>query len=180
MQIALNEAELALQEGEIPVGAVVVRNGSILAQEHNRKEQHSDASAHAEVLAIRMAGKKLNTWRLDGASLYVTTEPCMMCWGAILEARIGRVVYGTPSNSSIKHFSFEQYSLPSLHHIQVIGGVAEEEARNLIQDFFRKLRKNTKQRRGGRVDEGVRLETGNPSAKDGSGVRIPPSPKKAR
>lgn len=174
IQVALDEAEKALREGEIPVGAVIVLHDSLLAQQHNRKEQSSDATAHAEILAIRQAGKTLGNWRLDEACLYVTTEPCMMCWGAILEARIRKVVFASPSQNSFPLPLNKQAS------IEIVGGIAVEEARDLMRQFFLHLRQKPKKRRGGRVDEGVRLETGNPSQNDGSGVRIPPSPEKLR
>jgi len=94
MRIAMEEAQLAAAEGEIPVGAVLVKDGEILAQAHNRREQDHDPTAHAEILCMRAAAKKLGDWRLRGCMLYVTLEPCPMCAGAMLMSQLGHCVYG--------------------------------------------------------------------------------------
>src|SRR5690554_7951293 len=96
MREALAEAQKAFDKGEIPIGAVIVQNDSIIARDHNRREELHDPTAHAEVLVMREAGKLLGGWRLPETTLYVTIEPCPMCAGALVQARVGRVVYGAP------------------------------------------------------------------------------------
>ena len=99
MQLALEEARAAAAEGEIPVGAVVVKDGQLIARAHNRREADHDPTAHAEILCMREAARKLGDWRLRDCTLYVTLEPCPMCAGTIINSRLQRVVYGAPQNS---------------------------------------------------------------------------------
>ncbi|MCJ7745053.1 MAG: tRNA adenosine(34) deaminase TadA [Actinobacteria bacterium] len=142
MQIALEEAELALEAGEIPVGAVLTKDGEIIARGHNRRVETGDPTAHAEVLVLQMAGKRTGDWRLEGATLYVTLEPCPMCAGAIALARIERVVFGASEPRAGAGGSayniLEDGRLG--HRVQVIAGVMEEECGRLLQGFFDDLR----------------------------------------
>ena len=142
MQIALEEAELALEAGEIPVGAVLTKDGEIIARGHNRRVETGDPTAHAEVLVLQMAGKRTGDWRLEGATLYVTLEPCPMCAGAIALARIERVVFGASEPRAGAGGSayniLEDGRLG--HRVQVIAGVMEEECSHLLHGFFDGLR----------------------------------------
>jgi tRNA(adenine34) deaminase len=143
MAIALEEAKKAENLSEVPVGAVLVDNkGKIISKGYNLCLHLFDPTAHAEIIAIREAGKKLSNYRLGNATLYVTIEPCIMCMGAALNARIKRIVYGAPDCKAGAAGSV--YSLcddPRLNHrIEVIKGVMKEECRELIVEFFRKRR----------------------------------------
>ncbi len=151
MRIALEEAARAPAIGEVPIAAVVVREGEILAQAHNYRERWQDPTAHAEVIAIRAASTALGTWRLTETTLYVTVEPCTMCLGAIILARIPRVVFGAKDPKAGACGSvFDFTDEPKLNHrVEVLGGVLERESQSLIQTFFRGLREAsdvTKQR----------------------------------
>lgn len=151
MRIALEEAARAPAIGEVPIAAVVVREGEILAQAHNYRERWQDPTAHAEVIAIRAASTALGTWRLTETTLYVTVEPCTMCLGAIILARIPRVVFGAKDPKAGACGSvFDFTAEPKLNHrVEVLGGVLERESQSLIQMFFRGLREAsdvTKQR----------------------------------
>lgn len=142
MRQALSLAEAARETGDVPVGCVVVRSGQIVGQGQNRREARHDATAHAELEALRMASQTLGRWRLEDCTLYVTLEPCPMCAGAIWNARIGRVVFGAPDEragccGSLLHLGLEGFS-PSP---EILGGVLEEECRALLQSFFQGLRK---------------------------------------
>jgi tRNA(adenine34) deaminase len=142
MEFALAEAEKARMIGEVPVGAVVVLGDSIIARAYNQKKILKDPTAHAEMLAIREAAKNLKSWRLTGATLYVTLEPCSMCAGAIIHARIAKVVFGA---SDLKGgacgtcFNLLQNSLLN-HQAEVIAGIMEVECQQVLQDFFQQLR----------------------------------------
>lgn len=141
MRLALDEARKALSLGEVPIGAVIVRDGSILAAAHNLRETGKNALAHAETRAIDIACKTLGGWRLPDCTLYVTLEPCMMCAGAILNARIDRVVYGAPDPTSGALGSKIDARDAGLNHIfDVTGGVLQEECAGILKDFFRGLR----------------------------------------
>lgn len=141
MRLALAEAEKAAALGETPVGAVLVWEDRVVAAAHNRRELDKVATAHAELLAIEGACKVLGGWRLHKATLYVTLEPCPMCAGAILNARIKRVVYGARDpKAGCCGSLFDLYALPFNHHPQVQGGVLEAEAAALLSSFFRQLR----------------------------------------
>ena len=142
MEMALEEARQAAREGEIPVGAVLVREGQVLARNHNRREQDRDATAHAEVLVLREACRQLGRWRLSDTALYVTLEPCPMCAGAIWNARVGRLVYGAwDSAAGACGSQFNLPAHPSLNfRTQVTAGVLEEECRKSLQDFLKARR----------------------------------------
>ena len=142
MRMALREAERAAEAGEVPCGAVVVKDGEILGKAHNQTEQLNDPTAHAEVLAITQAAAALGNWRLTGATLYVTKEPCPMCAGAIVLARIKKVVWGVddPKRGGAKS-KFEILDHADLNHrVEIQTGVLEEDCRAVIQNFFRARR----------------------------------------
>lgn len=142
MQEALAEARLALDMGEVPVGAVIEKNGKIVGRGHNLTESTKDPTAHAEILAIQEAAKNLGGWRLLGCTLYVTTEPCSMCAGAIVLARLAKVVIGTRDpKAGACGSALDITGNPSLnHHPEMMIGVMEDECRTIMQDFFIKLR----------------------------------------
>ena len=141
MKAAIEQARLALDMGEVPVGAVVVRNGEIIAAAHNLVETNKDASSHAEMLALSMAAKAVGDWRLSGCSIYVTLEPCPMCTGAILNSRISEVIFGA--------FDAEMGCCGSCtdltdgvlsRRVRCIGGIMEEECAQLLSEAFRRSR----------------------------------------
>lgn len=138
MLLALEEARLALAEGETPVGCVIVRDGRIIARGHNRRHNDHDPTAHAEILAIRRAASVLGDWRLSGCTLYVTLEPCPMCAGAILMARLSRLVFG--ASDPAQGCAGSVYRIPEdpafSHFCPIDGGVLQEECAALISDFF--------------------------------------------
>ncbi len=138
MEAALAEAEKASAIGEVPVGAVIVRDGMIIARAHNMREKWMDATAHAEVIAIRKACEKLQNWRLGGCTLYVTVEPCPMCAGAIYNSRVDTVVFGCRDNrAGAVESLFNVLSHPLLNHQpQVIGGILEERCAAVVKNFF--------------------------------------------
>ena len=143
MMIALEEARLALEEGEIPVGAVIYHGDELIARTHNHREGHLDISSHAEIEAMRIAAKKLGRWSLEGCSLYVTLEPCLMCAGAILQARLDSLCFGALDEErgailSKYHVFDDQMNVkvPLVSH----GALAEESA-NILNAFFEKKRK---------------------------------------
>lgn len=142
MQIALEEASRAPAMGEVPIAAVIVRDNHILSQTHNYRELWQDPTAHAEIIAIRAAAAALNTWRLTDSTLYVTVEPCSMCIGAIILARVSRVVFGAWDQKAGACGSlFDLPSEPKLNHrVAVTGGILEQESQALIQKFFKNLR----------------------------------------
>lgn len=143
MALALKEAQIAYKNDEVPVGAVIVKGGKVLAKAYNKREKSLDPTSHAEINAIRKACKKIGSWRLVGATIYVTVEPCSMCAGAILWARINRVVYGAKDlKGGALGTTFNLYEVKGLNHYpQIAGGVMEEECSILIKDFFKKKRK---------------------------------------
>ena len=142
MALALAEAAAAAATGEVPVGAVVVRNGAVLAAAHNAPRRLHDPTAHAELLAIRAAAQALGNERLDGCELWVTLEPCAMCAGAIAHARIARLYYGAPDpkGGAVEHGArvFEQRQC--LHRPDVYSGMGEAEAAELLRGFFAERR----------------------------------------
>lgn len=138
MRLALEEAEKCSQSGDVPVGAVIVQNGEILAISHNQKEKNKHTCDHAEILCITSANEKIGNDRLDGAVIYTTKEPCLMCMGAILSARISKIVFGVFDN----RFGTRQFAgLYNFNHkCEIIGGVLEEECSKILSEFFKKLR----------------------------------------
>ncbi len=148
MQLALEQARLAPALGEVPIAAVLVLDGQVLAQVHNFREVWQDPTAHAEVVAIRQAATKLGSWRLTGTTMYVTVEPCSMCAGAIIQSRVSRLVFGTKDPKAGACGSV--FNLPDErrlnHRVQVVGGVLERESQELMQAFFRGLRDGVSER----------------------------------
>lgn len=142
MREALAEAQLALTEGELPVGCVIVYNNEIIARAHNEREQTNDPTAHAEVIAMRRAANHLKSWRLNGCTLYVTLEPCPMCAGAISQARVERLVYGAPDPA--QGCAGSVYRIPEdpafSHFCPSDGGVLREECAALLNAFFENKR----------------------------------------
>jgi len=142
VRVALREATAAGERGEVPVGAVVVRDGALLAAAGNRNLSDVDPTAHAEVVALRSAARAAANHRLPGATLYVTVEPCVMCMGAALHARVARLVYGCADPKGGAAATLYRLGAdPRLNHrIEVVGDLAAEECRALLQDFFRARR----------------------------------------
>lgn len=142
MQLALVEAQKARALGEVPVGAVLVSDNQVIATGHNQPICNNDPSAHAEVAALRAAGQNLSNYRLPNTTLYVTLEPCMMCCGAIMHARISRVVYGAAdAKTGCVHSVLNLFDNPRLnHHTMVEGGVLAEECAQVLKDFFKERR----------------------------------------
>lgn len=142
MKEALKEAQKALTKAEVPVGAIIVKEGKIIARAHNIKEQKQDGTMHAEIIAIKKASKKLNNWRLTDCEMYITLEPCTMCAGAIISSRIKKVYFGTndPKAGAVGSVLnlFEDYTFN--HKVEYEKNILEEECRNILQDFFKKLR----------------------------------------
>ena len=138
MRAALDEARAALAHGDVPVGAVALAGGEVVARAHNERELRSDPTAHAELLALRAASEALGTWRLGGVTIVVTLEPCPMCAGALVAARVGRLVFGAPDPRAGACGSL--YNLcadPRLNHeLQVTGGVLGDDAAQLVREFF--------------------------------------------
>ena len=145
MRRALREAQKADLQGEVPVGAVVVWDEKIIARGYNRPLALSDPSAHAEILALRRAAKKLGNYRLKGCDLYVTIEPCAMCAGAIIQARLRRVVYGAPDpKAGACGSALDVLNHPKVNHqVEVVSGVLAEECASILQEFFRCRRRKT-------------------------------------
>lgn len=143
MEEALAEAAAAAAIGEVPVGAVVVCEGRIIGRGHNRCEIDHDPTAHAEMLALRAACAEIGDWRLEGCSLYVTLEPCPMCMGACLNARIARVVYGASEPKAGACGSVVDLRSPPgfNHRLEVCGGIGAEASAAMLKDFFRALRR---------------------------------------
>ena len=142
MQIAIKEALKAKDEDEVPIGAVIVQDGKVLSKAHNIMERTQSATAHAEVLAIQKACKKLKSWRLDDAEMYVTIEPCAMCAGAIANARIKKVYFGAyEKKSGCAVSKFSVLSDSGLNHkVEFKGGIEEEICANIIKNYFKDKR----------------------------------------
>jgi tRNA(adenine34) deaminase len=140
MRLAISEAEKAFALGEVPVGAVVVRNGEVIASAHNLVESLSDASAHAELLALKAAAEKLGTRRLENCELYATLEPCAMCMGAILNFRIGALCFGAFDDAA--GCTVSRCELGKLTNLSVpfVGGMLEEECKSILRRFFEQRR----------------------------------------
>ncbi len=146
MKQALKEAKKAYEKLEVPVGAVIVKDGKIIARAHNLKETKTDTTKHAEILAIQKASKKLESWRLLDCEMYITLEPCSMCAGAIINSRIKKIYIGaldekTGAAGSVLNL-FEDYKFN--HKVEVEKGVMQEECENILKDFFKMLRKYKK------------------------------------
>jgi len=142
MERALELARHAALVGEVPVGAVVVKNGVILGEAHNAPRELTDPTAHAEVLALRRAAEKLGSERLEGCELWVTLEPCAMCAGAIVHARIARVYYGAadPKGGAVEHGARVFDQPQCMHRPEVYGGIGESQAADLLRGFFAERR----------------------------------------
>jgi len=146
MQIALHEANLAMNENEIPVGAVLVKKGKLISQSHNQSIRKNDPTAHAEIQLLRKAGERQKNYRLIGSSLYVTLEPCAMCFGAMVHARIDRIVFGASDPKTGVCGSCMNLNEEKIfnHKISITGGVLEEESSELLRLFFKSRRDNQK------------------------------------
>lgn len=144
IRLALREAERASAEGEVPVGAVVELDGRVIARAHNRPLHLKDPTAHAEILALRRAARRLGNYRLTGCSLYVTIEPCAMCAGAVVQARLRRLVYGAPDPKAGAAGSvLTVLNHPRLNHkLEVLNGVLIEDCASIVRNFFKERRKD--------------------------------------
>jgi len=144
MRMALDEARLAGSKGEVPVGCVIVLEGQVIARGHNLRESLHDPTAHAEIVALRLAAAAQATWHLDGATVYCTVEPCCMCAGALVNARVRRVVYGVADPKSGACGSiFNIPREPRLNHrLEVLGDVMRDEALALLRSFFQPRRQS--------------------------------------
>jgi tRNA(adenine34) deaminase len=142
MRLALTQAAEAMRLGEVPVGAMAVLDGAIIGTGYNRKESDQDPTAHAEIIAMRRAAEHLNSWRLIGVTLYCTLEPCPMCAGAMIQARLSRLVYGArDTRFGADGTVIDVLGQPAFNHrVEVVRGVLAEEAGELLQEFFRRLR----------------------------------------
>jgi tRNA(adenine34) deaminase len=142
MRLALEDAEAAFDADEVPVGAVIVQGNAVIARTHNRRESSNDPTGHAELLAIRVAAQKLQRWRLSDSTLYVTKEPCIMCAGAMVNARLGRLVYGCRDekggavDSLYKLLSDNRLN----HQVEVVSGLFGDECAEILKRFFQKRR----------------------------------------
>ena len=162
MGICLDLARTAAENGEVPVGAIVVHDGEIIGRGYNLRETTGDPTAHAEIVALREAARKIGHWRLIDATLYVTLEPCTMCAGALVNGRVSRLVYGCRDQKAGAVHSL--YEIPTdvrlNHRLEVLGGCRADECAALLTAFFRgrrqdAARRRVEERRGGRVDEGA-------------------------
>lgn len=142
MKIAFEEAKKAEREGEVPIGSAIFLNGKLISKAHNLRERKKRSTAHAEILAIEKACKKLKSWRLEQCEIYVTLEPCLMCLGAIINSRIKKLVFGaSDSKSETKTFLHSKDN--SLNHNLIVeSGVMQEECSNLLKNFFKQAREN--------------------------------------
>lgn len=141
MKVALKEANKAFLKDEVPIGAVIVKDGKVIARTHNLREHKQISTAHAEILAIEKACKKLKTWRLEGCELYVTLEPCPMCAGAILQSRIKKVIYGAidPKGGSIES-CMKMYDIKGYNHYPSTQYKENKECSQILKDFFKQKR----------------------------------------
>lgn len=139
---ALKEAKKAKVKGEIPVGAVIIKDGKVISRGHNQKEKKSDPTYHAEIIAIKKACKKLESWRLNDCEMYVTLEPCSMCAGAIIQSRINKIYIGTMDpkagavGSVVNLMDIKEFN----HKVDVIYGINQDECSNILKEFFKELR----------------------------------------
>ena len=143
MKKAVEEAKKAYSIGEVPIGCVIVYKDKIIARGYNKRESSQLSLAHAEIIAIKKACKKLNSWRLEDTKMYITLEPCVMCAGAIIQSRIKEVIYGAYDYRFGCHKSITNiFDLKFNHTVNIKGGVLEEECSNIIKKFFQELREN--------------------------------------
>ncbi|WP_409252445.1 tRNA adenosine(34) deaminase TadA [Bacillus sp. SCS-153A] len=165
MKLAIDEAKKAEEKAEVPIGAVIVLDGEVIASAHNLRETTQNAVTHAELLAIEEACEKLGTWRLENAELYVTLEPCPMCSGAIILSRINTVIYGAPdpkagcAGTLMNLLEDDRFN----HQCEVVPGVLGEECGQLLTHFFRKLRerkKEEKKRRKAEMEQHTGIDNG--------------------
>lgn len=143
MTLAINEASRALEYDDVPIGAVIVKDGEVIARGYNKREAEGDATAHAEIVAIREACNTLGGWHLDGCEIYVTLEPCPMCMGAIVNSRIKKVIFGpkdAKAGACGSVFNFNSY--PLNHKPEIVSGVMENKGRELLSEFFANKRRN--------------------------------------
>lgn len=142
MSLALKEANKSFSKEDVPVGAIIVKNNKIIAKAHNNKENKGVATYHAEILAIEKACKKLKTWRLEGCTLYVTLEPCLMCAGAIIQSRIDRLVYATNNSKFgyVESINDVLNNKKNNHMVLISSGIMEKESQIILKDFFKNKR----------------------------------------
>ena len=141
MKLAIKEAKKALMIDEVPIGCVIVLDGEVIARGYNKREKLENSLAHAEIIAINKACKKINSWRLENATMYITLEPCAMCAGAIIQSRIKKVIYGAYDYRFGAHKSITNlFDVKFNHKVDIKGGLLEEECSSLIKDFFKRLR----------------------------------------
>ncbi len=142
MKIAIEQAEIAEENGDVPIGAVIVYKDQIIGKAYNQREQLKDPTAHAEIIALTQAASYLESWRLNGCTIYVTLEPCPMCAGALVLARIDRLVYGCddPKTGAVKSLYNIVQDERLNHQLEVIGGVLANECSQQLQEFFKKRR----------------------------------------
>ena len=143
MKMALEQADLAFQKGEVPIGAVIIsKEKEVLASSHNLKEKNYDPCGHAEIIALRAAGKKIGNWRLTDCDIYTTLEPCTMCMGALVQARVRRVIFGAfdPKGGAIS-LGYRHFGDPKLNHqLSIIGGVDHYKCSKMLSMFFKQRR----------------------------------------
>lgn len=142
MQRALDLAQIAANENEVPVGAIIIKDNIVIAEGYNRREQDNDPLAHAEIIAIKKAAQHLSCWRLENCTLYVTLEPCVMCAGAILQSRIRKIVYGAsdPKGGAVKSLFTILNDQRLNHQVEITSGVLADESSLLLKKFFGSLR----------------------------------------
>lgn len=142
MELALKQSKKAYNKGEVPVGAVIVKNNKVISKAYNKKEKNRIAVYHAEILAIIRACKKLKTWRLDDCELYVTLEPCLMCAGAIIQSRISKIYFSTRNEKFGYVSSIDKIlNQKNNHKVEIVEGLCKEESQKLLTDFFKNKRK---------------------------------------
>ncbi len=146
MLLAIRQAEIAEQNGDVPIGAVIVHNNQIIAKAYNQREQLKDPTAHAEIIALTQAAAALDTWRLNGCTIYVTLEPCPMCAGALVLARIDRLVYGCddPKTGAVKSLYNIVQDDRLNHRLEITSGIMADECSALLQNFFNRRRNENK------------------------------------
>ena len=146
MRLAIEQAKIAEENGDVPIGAVIVHNNQIIAKAYNQREQLADPTAHAEIIALTQAAAFLQSWRLEGCTIYVTLEPCPMCAGALVLARIDRLVYGCddPKTGAVKSLYNIVTDSRLNHKIEVTSGVLAEDCSRQLQNFFQKRRTENK------------------------------------